>query len=61
MGDIVRGIVAAILNFMKGVLSEPKKAIDADDTTALRKRLDRLSGNAGGDGAGSQGSDESRS
>lgn len=47
MSEIIRGIVAAILNFMKGIMREDRKASDADNTSDLRDRIrDRVRGNS---------------
>lgn len=60
MSEIVRGIVAAILNFLKGIISEPTKSVDADDTAALRDRIrDRVRRAEGSDGTGGEGSPSS--
>ena len=53
MGEIVRGIVAAILNFMKGIVREPTKCVDADDSSGIKQRIrDKLRRAEGGDGSG---------
>jgi hypothetical protein len=62
LADIFRGIVAAILNFMKGVVREPTTTVDIDDQPELRDalfdRIDELRRAEGGDGSTDEGGDE---
>lgn len=60
MGDIVRGIVAALLNFWKDIINAPTKSVDADDTSRFKSRIrERVRRAEGRDGSGDDGSPSS--